>query len=223
MTRISIFNLPMPFKMGFVNSYLIEENTSFVLIDTGGSNNRAELMRSLESAGCTPHNLKLIVLTHGDFDHTGNAAWLRRSFDSRIAMHKDDSGMVESGDMFVNRKKPNILIRKMIPLFTGFGKAERFAPDLLVGDGYDLTKFGIDARVISIPGHSKGSIGILMATGGLFCGDLYDNVKTPSLNSIMDDLDGAKHSTGKLKGYKIKTIYPGHGKPFLMEQLLNAI
>ena len=125
-------------------------------------------MRLLETAGCNPNDLKLIVLTHRVFDHTGNATWLRRAFDSRIAMHKDDSGMVERGDMFVNRKKPNILTRKMIPLFTDFGKAERFAPDLLVEDGYDLKKFGIDVRVISIPGHSKGSIGILTTTGGLF-------------------------------------------------------
>ncbi|RLI67201.1 hypothetical protein DRO91_10540, partial [Candidatus Heimdallarchaeota archaeon] len=31
------------------------------------------LERELEKAGCKPGDLKLVVLTHGDFDHTGNA------------------------------------------------------------------------------------------------------------------------------------------------------
>ena len=103
--EIKTINLPLPFRMGSVNCYLIETDSGYVLIDTGGSNCRKELVKELESAGCKPGLLKLIVLTHGDFDHTGNAAYLRNTFGGEIAMHVDDSGMVESGDMFVNRKQ----------------------------------------------------------------------------------------------------------------------
>jgi hydroxyacylglutathione hydrolase len=122
--------------------------------------------------------------------------------------------MAERGDMFVNRKKPNIIIRKLLPILSGFGSAERFAPDLLLEDGQDLSGYGFDARVISIPGHSKGSIGFLTAAGEFFCGDLLDNTKEPALNSIMDDLAAATASLQKLRGLSIGTVYPGHGKPF---------
>jgi len=78
----------------------METDAGFILIDTGCSNKRVELEKRLESAGCKPGDLKLIVLTHGDFDHTGNAAYLRKKFGAKIAMHHEDSGMVERGDMF---------------------------------------------------------------------------------------------------------------------------
>ena len=90
--EIKTISLPLPFRMGSVNCYLIETGAGYVLIDTGGSNSRKELVRELESAGCKPGLLKLIVLTHGDFDHTGNAAYLRNTFGGKIAMHMDDSG-----------------------------------------------------------------------------------------------------------------------------------
>lgn len=216
---INIFTFPMPLGMGRVNCYLIQTSASQILIDTGCSNARNELLRELESAGCMPGSLKLIILTHGDFDHIGNAAYLRSAFGARLAMHRDDAGMTERGDMFFNRKKPNILIRALLPFFTGFGISDRFRPDLLLDDGYDLSQLGLEARIISIPGHSKGSIGTLTASGELFCGDLFENTKEPALNSLMDDPTAANASVANLKGIMIKTVYPGHGKPFAMEFL----
>jgi glyoxylase-like metal-dependent hydrolase (beta-lactamase superfamily II) len=65
-------------------------------------------------------------------------------------------------------------------------------------DGYDLSEYGFDAEVLHIPGHSKGSIGILTAYGDLFCGDLFENREKPVLSSIMDDLSAANASVEKL-------------------------
>jgi glyoxylase-like metal-dependent hydrolase (beta-lactamase superfamily II) len=157
------------FRLGSVNCSHRNRHR-ICLIDTGvrTANKHAELQKT----GCKLAYSTLILLTHGDFDHTGNAAYLRTAFGGKIAMHADDAGMVSGGDMFVNRKKPNIMIRMLLPVFFGLGSLERFTPDLLIEDGVNLSEYGIDARVISIPGHSKGSIGILTSGGDLFCGDL---------------------------------------------------
>jgi len=103
------------------------------------------------------------------------------------------------------------------PILFGFGKSERFKPDLYIEDRYDLSEYGFYAKALHIPGHSKGSIGILTAGGDLFCGDLLENTDKPVLNSIIDDLAAANTSVGKLKSLKINTVYPGHGKPFPMD------
>jgi hydroxyacylglutathione hydrolase len=132
-------------------------------------------------------------------------------------MHTGDSPMVERGDMFLNRKKPNILVRKLVPILSGFGKAERFTPDLYLNEGDDLSGYGFDAQVLCIPGHSQGSIGILTVAGDLFCGDLFENTDEPALNSLMDDLAAAHASLEKLRNLEISTVYPGHGEPFSME------
>jgi len=220
---INIITLPLPLRMGRVNCYLIQAAAGHILIDTGGANARKELHRELASAGCMPGSLKLVLLTHGDFDHIGNAAYLRAAFGAKIAMHCDDSGMAERGDMFVNRKKPNILIRALVPIFMGLGTSNRFIPDVLLDDGYDLSQHGLEAKVICLPGHSRGSIGILTASGELFCGDLFENTGGPTLNSLIDDSAAANASVANLKDLKIRMIYPGHGQPFAMESLANSL
>ena len=199
------------------NCYIVRTGKGFVLIDTGKASKLARLERELEGAGCRNGNLDLIVLTHGDFDHTGNAASLREKFGARIAMHGDDSPMVEQGDMFYNRKRGGFILRGMVNFFFGI---RRFKPDITVDEGYDLSGHGLDAKVLHIPGHSKGSIGILTAGGELFCGDLFSNTDGPELNPIMDDLAEAKASARKLRGREINRVFPGHGMPFPMDSLM---
>lgn len=220
--NIKTIKLRLPFKLGSVNCYLVEINTGFVLIDTGSSNMRAELARALESEGCRSGDLKLILITHGDFDHTGNAAYLRKKYAAEIAMHADDLGMAEHGDMLANRKN-TALLNRIVAFLTsrlmGYGETERFAPDFYINEGDRLSEYGFDADILSIPGHSQGSIGILTPNGDLFCGDLLENTTKPGFNSIMDDSATAQTSVEKLKDYDINMVYPGHGDPFPMALL----
>jgi glyoxylase-like metal-dependent hydrolase (beta-lactamase superfamily II) len=89
-----------------VNGYLIRTGKGFILIDTAKKGQRHVIENALDRAGCQPGLLQLIVLTHDDFDHSGNAAYLRDKFGARITRHEADLGMVERGDMFWNRKFP---------------------------------------------------------------------------------------------------------------------
>ena len=218
---IQTITLPLPLHMGSVNCYLIQAGDGFILIDTGPRNSRERLVRALESAGCKPGTLRLIVLTHGDFDHTGNAAFLRKTYAAPVAMHAADRDMLERGDMFANRKRPNVLLGWLIPVFMGFGRAERIATDCYLADGDDLSPYELDARIVAIPGHSKGSIGIATMPGYavFFCGDLLENNEKPALNSIMDDVETARISVQKLFELGVGVVYPGHGRPFSLNQL----
>lgn len=84
---------------GGVNCYLVKtSDDSYVMIDTGFSTRRTGIEKALESAGCKPGNLKLIVITHGDSDHAGNCAYLREKYGTSIAMHRDELDAVESGN-----------------------------------------------------------------------------------------------------------------------------
>ncbi len=223
MPDITTIRLSMPFNLGSVNCYLIESNSFFFLIDTGSSNRRGQLELELEHAGCLPGKLKLLILTHGDFDHTGNASHLRQKYGVQVAMHKADAAMVRYGDMFTGRKQPGFIIRKLLPALSGFHKKEMFSPDIFVEDNFDFSRFGLHGKVLSLPGHSQGSIGILTEDGDLFCGDLFENLKKPALGSIMDDLVRARSSAGRLKKFRVNTIYPGHGMPFQLKENLHLI
>jgi len=170
-----------------VNCYLINTNGSFILIDTGFTNTRAGIEKELDDAGVTSDNLKLILLTHGDFDHCGNFHYLSKKFNIKIAMHRGDLGMVEHGDMFWNRTRSNFFMKTLAGMLFKLDKADRLKPALLLENNQNLKEYGLDASVVHIPGHSKGSIGILTSDGDLFCGDFFYNGKKPVLNPIMDD------------------------------------
>ncbi len=207
-------------NLGGVNCYLIKNDAGCILIDTGFSTKRFKLEKELERLGCKPSNLNLIVLTHGDHDHAGNCEYLHKKYGTKIAMHNGDSGMVERGDMNWNRKtkpdKISVLFRIISFLFGRSIKFDTFKPDMYIEDGYDLSAHGFDAKVVHIPGHSKGSLGIFTSSGDLFSGDLLINIVNPGLHFAISDLSEANSSVEKLKRLEIKIIYPGHGKPFSM-------
>jgi len=220
--ELRIITLPLTiagFKLTEVNCYLIKTGPGYILIDTGPADQRTALERELISAGCQPGTLKLIVLTHGDFDHTSNAAYLHERYRAPLALHHADTGMVERGDMFWNRQKGNPLLRWVAPRMFGFDESARFTPDCYLEDGCSLSGYVFDATVLHIPGHSAGSIGLLTSNGDFFCGDLFTNTERPVLNSIMDDLTAGQASVEKLKRFEIKTLYPGHGRPFSIDQI----
>ena len=214
-------------SLGGVNCYLLGAGDGFVLIDTGLAAKRSELVRQLEAAGCAPGRLRLVILTHGDIDHAGNCAHLQATYGAPIAMHRAEAGMAEQGDMSWNRKvRPDritafgrvvmTIAGMMVRLSGARANVEVFSPDVFLEDGQSLTAYGLDASVVHIPGHSKGSIGILTCNGELFCGDLMMNMFRPAYHFMIDDLADFEASLVRLKGLEVRTVYPGHGRPFPM-------
>jgi glyoxylase-like metal-dependent hydrolase (beta-lactamase superfamily II) len=140
-------------------------------------------------------------------------------------MHKDDSFMVENG-LSLKRKTRTLqamlfsLIRKLFRKKFAFDK---FIPDIYLTDGQNLNEYGFNAKVVHIPGHTKGSIGILTGDGDLFAGDTFTNRRKPEVANYIENPMDLKNSIDRLKMMNIKMIYPGHGKPFEFEQIVRNL
>ncbi len=202
-----------------VNCYLVSiDHESFFLIDTGMPNNRSQLERELAASGCQQGDLKLILLTHGDIDHVGNAAYLRQKYAAKIGMHPLETPAVNGGSMLQTRQSRTLIGRVMFASYK-LGQANRFDPDIEFIGGEDLSPFGFAASVVHIPGHTRGSIAILTSEGSLFCGDLMSNRSGPRLNSLIDDSTAAQTSLENLKRLPVRMVYPGHGEPFSLDML----
>ena len=87
-------------------------------------------------------------------------------------------------------------------------------------DGQSLSAYGLEATVLYLPGHSKGSVGVLTSDGSLFCGDLIYNFFRPN-HVWIDDMAAAPASIERLKASNVRTVYPGHGKPFPWEDFVK--
>lgn len=222
-----------------VNCYLGKEGDSFFLFDTGGHlsldkqfNNRSEaLEKELNLYGCDATNLKLVVLTHGDNDHSANAARIRKKYDTKIAMHPDDLDLVDCpnvdsvlsncryrslGYQLAFLAMKSLLKKIIVKTLADF---ESFKPDIWVCEGFDLSPYGFEAKIVHTPGHTKGSIGILTANGDLIAGDTFANTDRPAIAPNAYDFKTLRSSVKKLKALNIKTVYPGHGNPFGADEL----
>ena len=203
------------------NAYLVKGETGFILIDTGFRFDRARLEGELRAAGCGPGDLRLIVITHGDPDHSGNAAYVREICGAKIAMHKAEAKAVERGDMFLSRGRMPLTRRLLKPLIRllRLRKRDRFAPDLHLEDGDRLDEYGLDATILHVPGHSAGSIAVLTADGIFFSGDFLENRARPSLATFVDNAETLKASYERVKKLDIRIVYPGHGKAFALDEI----
>ena len=94
-----------------------------------------------------------------------------------------------------------------------------FDIDGMIDANYDLSKYKLDADILHLPGHTHGSIGILMREGNLIVGDVLTNTKKPSIAMNAYDFSLLRKSVLSLKSKNLCKVYPGHGEPFSFLQL----
>jgi hydroxyacylglutathione hydrolase len=208
-------------NLGFVNAYLLQGERGFVLVDTGLEFQRAKLVSEMRRNGAQPDALQLVILTHGDADHSGNCAWLQKEFGLRIAVHPGDRALVETG--LQPERAAGTLVHGLFSALGRLGTRLRgsrppafrtFRPDLELADGQDLAPYGLDARVLHIPGHTKGSIAILTGDGRLIAGDTFANMFGSHGAPYVQDRGELAASIRRLQQLDARTILPGHGRPF---------
>lgn len=194
---------------GNVNCYLIEGNNFAILIDTAKEKYRNYLLERLKD-----YNIVLIILTHGHMDHTSNAAFLAKHFNAKIAMHIDDYKLSKNNS--INTIYSNSLLGSIFKIISlrNFKNTsiEEFEPDIFLSDGQSLEEFGINGTIIHLPGHTKGSIGVLVNGNELIGGDIFINYIYPTETLIAEDIDMLKKSIKRIESLNLKLVYPGHGR-----------
>ncbi len=73
-------------------------------------------------------------------------------------------------------------------------------------------------RVIHTPGHTAGSVSVLLETGEAFVGCMAHNNLPfrlrPGLPIFAEDLEQLRESWKQVLNQGARTIYPAHGEPF---------
>ncbi len=205
-------------KCGMVNCFIIVGERGSVLVDTAVVRYRDMLVQTAKR-----ENVKLIFHTHGHVDHIGNTAALMEQLSIPCAMHAADAEMVKNPKEWVFHS--NTFLGKMIVAGTASNRIYH-PPQFSVGrffeGGETLEEFGMDARVIALPGHTRGSLGILVDGKGLIVGDAMFNVLKPTPARLYEELATMMESVGEIKNSGCETIYPGHGKPFSAKKYFRS-
>ncbi len=197
-------------KISYANCYLLSGEGGSILIDTCNYKDGPKILERIKDK-----NVKLILLTHGHFDHVSSAEYLAKRLNVPIAMSKEDVPIIGRGeDSVLLGPAP---IGRVVSFFSKFVLKKStysfFTPDVLLEEGEDLSKYGVKAHVVELRGHTKGSLGVLTDDGDIIVGDAMFNIFRPTGSRIFEDEETMRQSVKKIKKSGAKTIYVGHGKP----------
>jgi glyoxylase-like metal-dependent hydrolase (beta-lactamase superfamily II) len=218
-----------PISLGFDTCYVLVSD-GVIVIDGGQPGKGRTFVRGMARAGIPPREVRLILLTHAHWDHMGSAAALKDITGAPLAAHEREASWVETG----NPPLP--------PGVTAWGRAfmavHRLVMPLIdvppatvdrrLGDGVtSLDEFGVPGFVVPTPGHSPGSVSVVLETGEAFVGDLAMNRLplrlTPGLPIFADDLGEVRSSWLRLLEFPVRTVFPAHGRPFSVDVIRRIL
>jgi len=217
-----------PLSLGFTECYVIKGEEA-IMIDSGIPS-KESLLKAIKKTPVAPKDIRLIIITHGHFDHIGSAKVLKELTGAKVAMHRVDKDCLEKSELRMPKAVNawgNIL-KVALYSIKFFIKLPATKVDMVIGDdGLPLTDYGVPGRVIYTPGHTLGSLSVLLDSGEAFVGDLAMNKLPlrfgPGLPIFAEDIQKVKESWKYLLEKGARRVYPGHGKPFSAEVLRRAL
>lgn len=210
--------------LGIVNAYLIQGARS-ILVDTGYPKDAPVILKKLSEHGVDTKEISLILITHGHMDHFGSTVELKKHIDAPVAIHSLDAESARKG--FNSSIHPTGMTGRLLSPFLakkGMAKFKPFEPDILIKDTMNLEKYGVKGKVISTPGHTPGSISIVLSSGKIIVGDLIMGgiirKSHPSYPPFADDIAQIRKNIEQVMHLSPTQIFSGHGGPFDPESIL---
>jgi hydroxyacylglutathione hydrolase len=213
----------IPVKLGITCCYLIRGGSDFIMVDAGPPNALWNFRRRMEQLGIAPARIKQIFITHKHFDHMGSLAGISHLTGAKSVIHHLDREDVEKGTVNMPRGMGawgNMLTVLLLAIRPLVKRAIVPVPvDRELGDRpFSLSAFQIRGKVLHTPGHTKGSISLILDSGEAFVGDLamsgFPRLTGPGPFVLGDDLQDMKMSWQRLLDEGTTKIFPAHGKPF---------
>jgi glyoxylase-like metal-dependent hydrolase (beta-lactamase superfamily II) len=198
-----------------VNAFLWTGQGGPTLIDTGYPWTYNKLLDALRDAGIQPADLQRIIITHCDLDHIGGLKGLTEWSEATIACHTVAAEYIEGKKRLpAPHSLAGLLFRAgnsaIVRIYKPFVEENRVQELLL---DKEMTPEGF--KVVHLPGHSPGQIGLYHKQEGIFiAGDavvIHDGELTLPPKMYTVNMQQAIESLGKLKKLRFDTACFGHG------------
>jgi len=205
---------------GMTNCYLIQKDGINILVDSGVSKSYKKLKQKLKVILDHRLSIDYHFLTHTHYDHAGNSNKIKKDFNAKIMVHKNEAEWIKNG--FTRLPKGTSWLFKLISnsgnkYASSIGAYEPATPDIIVTD--QLSIFD-NIKIIHTPGHTIGSQSLLVDNEIALVGDtLFGIFKKKIFPPFADNIDELYKSWELLLSTKCKLFLPGHGKPIKRDQL----
>jgi hydroxyacylglutathione hydrolase len=219
---IAIVRLPLRNS----NAYLVRAPRPFV-IDAGSQGEGDTIVQMVEAVGVKAKDVHAVIATHGHCDHRGAAPELQRR-GLPIWLGAGDSPMARAGRN--DELRPTSVGARFIHLLFS-DRCEPFEPNVQLDQKRTLAEFGIEDEVFPLPGHTPGSVVIVLEGRTAFVGDILlgGNLggaifsQVPGEHYLQADRAKNRRNLEWLMARGIDDLYVGHGGPLKRADVLRAL
>lgn len=202
------------------NMYVIVKNSSALVIDPNISESALEYL-------CNESVSQIIVmLTHEHYDHTSGLTWLCDKLNCTVICHEETARSLRSGKdsrplVIISHLMENDSKEEIRKLTAKLPQNYKYDPEITFDDHYNFEWQGHSVKMISTPGHSRGSC----------CIEIDDTVVATGDTLILNTPVITRLPGGSIEQYesitlpylkKIKSdtlVLPGHGETFYMNEV----
>ncbi len=178
--------------------YAVDGGAEIALIDCGAGKSVGTILGNMKKAGLDPARLKTLILTHCHVDHIGGLPGILKHCSPRLVCHRGDADAIETADD--SRTAASWYGLSLPPV----------RADLVLEGEEEIIRVGeADLRCIHTPGHTPGSISVLLETEAgrvLFGQDIHG----PFLREFGSDLEQWAASMRRLLALKPDILCEGH-------------
>ncbi len=206
-----------------VSGFLVYTDKVAMMVDAGHKGMCDHILKALAEVGHSSESLQLIILTHSHYDHAGGAAEIKQLSGASVLIHESEAENLRKGRTSIpdgTRWKGKFIAwtgRRFAKIIMRLSPLE---PDILVGEKLDLSGYGIPGYILHTPGHTSGSLSVILENGAALVGDnMLGIAGKEHFPPFADDQDEVLKSWKKLIETGSQVFYPGHGSEVRVEEI----
>jgi glyoxylase-like metal-dependent hydrolase (beta-lactamase superfamily II) len=218
---------PLRISLGTVAAYAVPAEDGIALVDTGYPGSEEKIVAALAEQGLRPSDIRVIVITHGHGDHIGGLAALAERSGAPVLVHEAEAPVLASGDPLAPEGLTPLgkLTAAVATHYLRRARVRPYTEALGIAKERSLADIGVEGILIPTPGHTPGSLSLVMDGGDAFVGDLC--ARLLPLGSPMPPFGSDRETIAagwrRVLTAGARTIYPGHGRPFPAEVLWHEL
>lgn len=212
----SMPEIVIPIRLGASYCYFIPSPAGGVLIDAGYVNKHLELKSVLTAHEHDMTDIRYIILTHTHHDHVGSLAEIKKRSGAKIIVGAEEASCLKRGRTPLPRGTgPIAKMMVQVGRVLKMGAYPPVEPDILIEQETTLSGFAFDLQIIPTPGHTLGSLTIIINQHLALVGDTMFNIRTDTVYPPFADNElKLLQSWETLLNTACDIFYPGHGPPF---------